>query len=179
MKGHFRRNAVLISRGGVMLCAVVLLAAGTAFSQQGPARGKLEGIKDPELETSSKHNLEVAKWYLNKRKAYPGARDRLQEIMDTYPDFSQIDEVIYLMGEVNEKLHKNEEAGKYYNQIVTSYPGSQFFKKAKDKLAELKVDLKSAPDSKAGTDDSTKAQPPNNSPDKAKKQDSSGTPPPF
>jgi len=91
------------------------------------------------MEVTQKHNLQVARWYLTKRKAYEGARDRLQEILDQDPEFSEIDEVIYLLGEANEKLRKPEIASTFYKRLVKDYPGSQFVKKARERLADLKL----------------------------------------
>jgi outer membrane protein assembly factor BamD (BamD/ComL family) len=91
------------------------------------------------MEVTQKHNLEVARWYLTKRKAYEGARDRLQEILEQDPEFSQVDEVIYLLGEANEKLKKPAIASTYYKRIIKEYPGSQFVKKARERLADIKI----------------------------------------
>jgi TolA-binding protein len=77
---------------------------------------------------------------LTKRKAYEGARDRLQEIIDTHPDFSRMDEVLFLMGEANLKLAKNDKAAGYYDKLLKSYPDSEFAKKARVRLDELKVE---------------------------------------
>jgi len=115
-----------------------ILAMGVALAQRGPARGP-GPERDPELEVTQKHNLQVARWYLTKRKAYEGARDRLQEILDQDPQFSQIDEVIYLLGEANEKLRKPEIAATFYKRVIKEYPGSQFVKKARERLADLKI----------------------------------------
>jgi outer membrane protein assembly factor BamD (BamD/ComL family) len=109
------------------------------MAQRGPARGAGGAGRDPEMEVTQKHNLQVARWYLTKRKAYEGARDRLQEILDQDPEFSQIDEVIYLLGETNEKLRKPEIASTYYKKLIKDYPGSQFVKKARERLADLKL----------------------------------------
>jgi outer membrane protein assembly factor BamD (BamD/ComL family) len=105
---------------------------------QGPARGRMEPERDPILETTAKHNLQVARWYLTKRKAYEGARDRLQEIMDSHPNFSRMDEVLFLMGEVHLKLSKAEAAADYYGKLVKDYPESEFAKKAQEQLDKLK-----------------------------------------
>jgi outer membrane protein assembly factor BamD (BamD/ComL family) len=120
--------------------AAILIVLSTAAlgAAQGPARGRIDPPRDPVLEVQAKHNLEVARWYLNKRKAYEGARDRLKEILDTYPDFSRIDEVIYLLGEAHMKLGKNEVAAEYYNRLVKDYPSSELVKKAEARLDELK-----------------------------------------
>jgi outer membrane protein assembly factor BamD (BamD/ComL family) len=63
----------------------------------------------------------------------------LQEILDQDPEFSQIDEVIYLLGEANERLKKPVIASTYYKRVIKEYPGSQFVKKARERLADLKI----------------------------------------
>jgi Ca-activated chloride channel family protein len=119
----------------------ILALTVTAFSMQGPARGPLHPPRDPAMEIAAKHNLEVARWYFSKRKAYEGARDRLQEIIDTYPDFSRMDEVLYLMGEIHLKLNKPDKAADYYRKLLKDHPGSEFAKKSRERLDELKAVL--------------------------------------
>lgn len=120
--------------------ALVLIAMSTAnIAAQGPARGPVDSNRDPAMETSAKHNLETARWYITKRKAYEGARDRLQEIIDSYPEFSRMDEVLYWMGEVSVKLKKNDAAESFYNKMLKDYPSSEFAKKARERLDELKA----------------------------------------
>jgi TolA-binding protein len=125
---------------GFVLGAIAMSAASLAA--QGPARGPVEAGRDPALEISAKHNLETARWYITKRKAYEGARDRLQEIIDTYPEFSQMDEVLFWMGEANVKLKKNDIAEEFYNKLLKAYPSSQFAKKARERIDELKAEPK-------------------------------------
>ncbi len=105
---------------------------------QGPGR-PIEAPRDAEKEIAAKHNLDVARWNITKRKAYEGARDRLQEIIETYPDFSRMDEVVFLMGEVYMKLGKREQAADYFNKLLKDYPSSEFAKKTRERLDELKV----------------------------------------
>jgi tetratricopeptide (TPR) repeat protein len=106
---------------------------------QGPGK-PMNPSRDPTMEIAAKHNLDVARWYLTKRKAYEGARDRLQEIIDTYPDFSRMDEVIFLMGEAHLKLNKNDKAAEYYSKLLKIYPDSEFAKKARARLDEFKTE---------------------------------------
>jgi outer membrane protein assembly factor BamD (BamD/ComL family) len=117
-----------------------LLFAATASAAygQGAVRGRIEPPRDETLEIKAKHNLDVAKYYITRRKAYDGARDRLQEIIETYPDFSRMDEVIYWMGELHLKLDKKEQAADYYNKLLKVYPESELAKKARARLDELK-----------------------------------------
>lgn len=117
---------------------VIAVARFSAASAQGPGR-PIEPERDPAMEIAAKHNLEVARWYLTKRKAYEGARDRLQEIIDTHPSFSRIDEVFFLMGEAHLKLGKNEKAADYYGKLLKEYPDSEFAKRAQARLDELKA----------------------------------------
>lgn len=121
---------------------VLLMVSGLlgvpGYSQQGPVRGRIDTPLDPEKETISKHNLDVARWYLIRRKAYAGAVDRLKEIIETYPEFSRMDEVVYLMGEAHLKLGKTEIATDYYNKLVKDYVNSEFLEKARVRLSELK-----------------------------------------
>ena len=119
-----------------ILTLVILGSAGSKSLAQGPGK-PIEAPRDAALEIAAKHNLEVARWNLVKRKAYEGARDRLQEIIDTYPDFSRMDEVDFLMGELHLKLGKNEKAAEYYSMLLKTYPESEFAKKARTRLDEL------------------------------------------
>lgn len=122
-----------------ILALVILGSAGSTSLAQGPGK-PIEAPRDAALEIAARHNLEVARWNLIKRKAYEGARDRLQEIVDTYPDFSRMDEVVFLMGELHLKLGKSEKAAEYYSNLLKAYPESEFAKKARTRLDELKVE---------------------------------------
>ncbi len=118
----------------------VLVAAfcGSTSLAQGPGK-PIEAPRDAAMEVAAKHNLDVARWNVTKRKAYEGARDRLQEIIDTYPEFSRMDEVVFLMGEIHLKLEKTKTAVDYYNKLLKDYPASDFAKKARARLDELKL----------------------------------------
>ena len=119
--------------------AIFFLAiASLAGFAQGPAKGKLDPDRDPLLEVQAKHNLEVARWSITKRKAYKGGLDRLQEIIETYPTFSRMDEVVYWMGEANFKLNEFEKAGEFYNKLLKAYPESEFVKKSQEQLEKIK-----------------------------------------
>lgn len=122
----------------IFLFAVAALTLSAPNFAQGPARGRIEPVRDEALEINAKHNLDVARYYITKRKAYVGARDRLQEIIDTYPDFSRMDEVLYLLGEAHYKLGKKDEAADFYNKLLKDFPESEFAKKARERVDELK-----------------------------------------
>ena len=120
------------------LSLVFLVGAVAEAYAQGAARGKVDPPRDPIMETNATHSLDVARWYLTKRKAYEGARDRLQEIVDTYPEFSRMDEVVFLLGEASLKLNKPEKAIEYYEGLLKHFEGSEFIKRARERLKEIK-----------------------------------------
>ncbi len=124
--------------GGKILVILFVLILSAVSQAQGPARGRIEPPRDEIKEIEAKHNLQVARYYLTRRKAYAGARDRLQEIIETYPEFSRMDEVYYLMAETQVKLGKREAAVNYYNKLLEIYPESEFAKKAREQVDKLK-----------------------------------------
>jgi outer membrane protein assembly factor BamD (BamD/ComL family) len=122
----------------MILFTLIIAASGAgAALAQGPGK-PLESPRDPVREIAAKHNLDVARWNMTKRKAYEGARDRLQEIIDTYPEFSRMDEVLFLMGEIYTKTEKIDKATDVYNKLLKDFPDSEFAKKARARLDELK-----------------------------------------
>jgi TolA-binding protein len=122
-----------------LFTAIFFLAfASLSAFAQGPAKGKLDPERDPLLENEAKHNLEVARWSITKRKAYKGGLDRLQEILDTYPTFSRIDEVIYWMGEAHFRLNELEKASELYNRLLKEHPESEYVKKSKEQVEKIK-----------------------------------------
>ena len=127
----------------IMSATVSGLVAASAYSQSGVTR-RIERPRDPVLEVTAKHNLEVAKYYITKRKAYQGGLDRLLEIKETYADFSRMDEVLWLIGEASLKLDKRDEAANSLKKLLKDFPGSELAQKARERLAEMKVSIDEA-----------------------------------
>jgi hypothetical protein len=128
-------------------------------AQQGAARGPIGPARDPELEMQSLKSLDAARFYFTKRK--PGkdepnaaarlkaVEDRLLEILDTYPQFSKVDQVYYLLGEVYNRTGDREQAVKYYSLVVNEFTDSLNFRDAKKRLDELQAQ----PEKKAANKD--------------------------
>ncbi|HYE74734.1 MAG TPA: hypothetical protein VEF04_15450 [Blastocatellia bacterium] len=129
---------------------------------QGAVRGPITPTRDPEMEQQSLKSLEAARFYFTKRK--PGkddpnaagrlkaVEDRLREIADTYPQFSKIDQVYYLLGEVYLRSGDREEASKFFSVVVNEFKDSENFRDAKKRLDELQAQ----PTKKAEDKDSKK-----------------------
>lgn len=91
----------------VLLFSLVFAAfSGSAISQSNiePAI-----VRDPVLEADAKHNLDVA-WQAFKplKRAYKQVIMRFEETQAAYPQFSKMDEFLYLAGMSSYYLSKNE-----------------------------------------------------------------------
>ncbi|MGI8470407.1 MAG: outer membrane protein assembly factor BamD [Pyrinomonadaceae bacterium] len=118
--------------------------------------------RDPVLEADALHNLDVARQYFKIKKAYKAVIMRTEEIVAANPDFSKMDEVLYLSGMSSFYLSKNkgnqkldakatdaekqkfapeklrEDATVYLSMLVEKYPNSSFRDDAEKTLKELK-----------------------------------------
>lgn len=124
-----------------------LITMSTAVSAQRNVSMAIE--RDPIMEADAKHNLDVA-WNAYKlKKAYKGVLMRFEETYAAYPEFSKIDEFLYLAGmasyylsegkgnqKIDPKTEKNpekyepvklkEDAVAYLSTIVDKYPESKY-----------------------------------------------------
>lgn len=140
-----------------ILAAVVLLS-GSAFAQKNvtPAIDR-----DPVLEQDAKHNLDVAWQAFTPKKAYKQVILRFEETYAAYPDFSKMDEFLYLAGMSSYYLSENkgkqkvdlksekdkekfapeklrENAVAYLSTLIDKYPDSKYKPEAEATLKLLK-----------------------------------------
>ena len=116
--------------------------------------------RDPILEADASHNLEVANQYFKTKKAYKAVLMRFEETFAAYPEFSKMDEFLYLAGMSSFYLSNNkgkqkivsedekkkfapeklrEDATAYLSQLVENYPQSQYKNDAQKTLDSLKA----------------------------------------
>jgi len=118
--------------------------------------------RDPILEADASHNLEVAQQYFKTKKAYKAVLLRFEETFAAYPEFSKMDEFLYLAGMSSFYLSENkgkqkidtksedekkkyapeklrEDATAYFAQIVEKYPQSAFKAEAEKTLKTLEA----------------------------------------
>jgi len=118
--------------------------------------------RDPVLEKDAKHNLDVA-WQAFKplKRAYKQVLSRFEETYAAHPDFSKMDEFLYLAGMSSYYLSKNEgrqkvnlslpkekdkfapaklreDAEAYLAKMLELNPSSQYKDEAEKTLAELR-----------------------------------------
>jgi outer membrane protein assembly factor BamD (BamD/ComL family) len=138
----------------------LLMISGTVVFAQRNVTPAIE--RDPVMEQDAKHNLDVAWQSYKLKKAYKGVIMRFEETYAAYPEFSKIDEFLYLAGmssfylsdnkgrqKVDLKLEKEkdkfaptklrEDSFVYLSIIVDKYPDSRYRDEAAKTLAILKA----------------------------------------
>ncbi len=130
----------------IFTAAAIFSVGSTAMAQRNVAMA-IE--RDPLMEADAKHNLDVA-WNAYKlKKAYKGVLMRFEETYAAYPEFSKIDEFLYIAGmssyylsegkgnqKIDPKTEKDmekyepaklkENAVAYLSTIVDKYPESKY-----------------------------------------------------
>ena len=129
----------------------MLFTAGGARAQTAKVAPDPAVLRDPLLEKDSKGNLEKARHYFKLKKAYRASLSRAEEIIAGYPNFSQIDEALYIAGMSNLHLARKEgkqpatlapekhleEARIYLSRLVSDHPESKFRGDAERELATI------------------------------------------
>jgi tetratricopeptide (TPR) repeat protein len=85
------------------------------------------------------HNLLVANYYYTlavdqKKGGLKGAQSRYLEIIEKYPNFGNMDEVLYKLAVTYMVEEETDQAARYFAQIVSDYPNSTFVERSKDQL---------------------------------------------
>ncbi|MEJ7578865.1 MAG: hypothetical protein WKF74_17850 [Pyrinomonadaceae bacterium] len=136
----------------ICVLAIAFIFSAPNVKAQGVSRSPDPStVRNPEEEKLSMHDLIVARHYFKQKKAYRAALDRCLDIFTRTPNFSRMDETLYLAAMSNlllsEKKGKQtpsvpveklrEEARTYFARIVKEYPDSSFRSRAEDELRNL------------------------------------------
>jgi len=90
-------------------------------------------------ENLAMHNLQIGNFYLETKfkqgkGGLKGAQYRYREIVDKYPNFSFMDEVLYRLAATYQQEEEPDEAAKYYQQLLKNHPNSEFADKSREQL---------------------------------------------
>jgi tetratricopeptide (TPR) repeat protein len=85
------------------------------------------------------HNLQIGNFYYKakyeqQKGGLKGAQSRYREIVERYPNFSFMDEVLFRLATTYQHEEEPDEAAKYYQQILRNHPNSEFAEKAREQL---------------------------------------------
>lgn len=87
------------------------------------------------------HSLQIARFYRDKFYrgvgGLKGAQSRALEIVQKYPHFSYMDEVLFMLGDLYVQEEEPDEATKYFQMVARDYPNSDFAEKARDELTKI------------------------------------------
>jgi outer membrane protein assembly factor BamD (BamD/ComL family) len=121
---------------GAFLVLATVFAAPVTLAQSGVRSGPdPAAIRDPELEKDSLHNLNVARNYFKLKKAYVASLNRTQEILAGNPNFSKIDEALFIAGKSSLSLAENK--GKQSPSMYVSYDGTTRRKLTAEQFREM------------------------------------------
>lgn len=143
----------------VFLSFIFLIFSSAAFAQK---QIQPQVQRDPILEADASHNLEVAQQYFKTKKAYKAVLMRFEETFAAYPDYSKMDEFLYLAGVSSYYLSNNkgkqkidakseeekakyapeklrENAVAYLSLIAEKYPQSRYKADAEKILKEIQA----------------------------------------
>lgn len=144
--------------------AIILFSLLIAFSASVFAQKQIvpQVNRDPVLEADANHNFEVANQYFKTKKAYKAVLMRFEETFAAYPEYSKMDEFLYLAGMSSYYLAQNkgkqklasmsetekkkyspekllENALGYFTAISEKYPQSVYKAEAERMLKELEA----------------------------------------
>lgn len=85
------------------------------------------------------HNLLIANYYYTlaveqKKGGLKGAQSRNLEIINKYPNFKFMDEVLFKLAVTYQIEEETDQAARYFQQLVSDYPNSDYVAKAKEQL---------------------------------------------
>lgn len=104
-------------------------------------RGDVQQRLDEVQENLAMHNLQIARFYRDRsdqnKGGLKGAQSRLLEITQKYPNFSYMDEVLFMLGTTYMLEEEPDEAAKYYQQIARDYSNGEYAEKAKEQLGVI------------------------------------------
>ena len=104
-----------------------------------PLRAEVELRLREVQDNLAMHNLQIARFYFDARYSHKkgglkGSQDRLKEVVDKYPNFCLMDEVLFRYATTFQEEEEPDEAAKLYQQLVRDFPNSEYVEKAKEQL---------------------------------------------
>jgi outer membrane protein assembly factor BamD len=103
-----------------------------------PLKPEAEAHLNQAMDRLAKHEHIVAKFYM-KRKSYLSAVQRLNFLVDTYPNYADRAGVFYDLGTSLAALGRNGEARLYFERVLSEFPQSSYADRAKQRLGTVKA----------------------------------------
>jgi len=101
-------------------------------------KAEAEGKRQEVLDRLARHEHLVARFYI-KRGSWTAATQRLNFLIDTYPNYNDRAGAFYDLGTALARLGRGGEARLYFERVVTEFPQSEYAERAKQRLGEIKA----------------------------------------
>ena len=98
----------------------------------------VEEAKDEALDRLARHEHIVARFYA-KRGSWNAAVQRLNFLIDTYPNYTERDAAFFDLGHALERLGRDGEARLYFERVVSEFPQSSYADRARRRLDDMKA----------------------------------------
>lgn len=95
------------------------------------------------LDHLAKHEHIVARYYI-KRRSYHAAEQRLNFLLQTYPNYDDRPGAFFDLGTSLDGLGRKAEARLYFERVLSEYPKSLYSERAKKRLEQIPVKNKAA-----------------------------------
>lgn len=103
-----------------------------------PLKDEATAKRQEALDRLAKHEHLVARFYM-KRRSWTAAVQRLNYLIDTYPNYADRAGSFYDLGTALTRLGRNGEARLYFERVVSEFPQSEYAEPARRRLAETKA----------------------------------------
>ena len=103
-----------------------------------PLKAEAEARRQEVLDRLARHEHIVARFYV-KRGSWNSAVQRLNYLIDTYPNYYDRAGAFYDLGTALARLGRGGEARLYFERVVTEFPQSEYAERAKQRLGEIKA----------------------------------------
>lgn len=129
------RDATRAKRAETKLKAMLAQCKESSPLLAGEAKVRLNEVQD----NLGLHNLLIANFYYKQSVEYKkgglkGSQSRYREIIEKYPEFKFMDEVLYKLAVTYLIEEETDQAARYFQQIVSDYPNSEYVDKSKEQL---------------------------------------------
>ena len=101
-------------------------------------KGEAQARRQDALDRMARHEHIVAKFYI-KRGSHNAAVQRLNFLIDTYPQYNERAGAFYDLGTALTRLGRGGEARLYFERVVTEFPESEYAEPAKRRLNDTKA----------------------------------------
>jgi outer membrane protein assembly factor BamD len=103
-----------------------------------PLRAEADARRQEVLDRLARHEHLVARFYM-KRGSWNAAVQRLNFLIDTYPNYNERAGAFYDLGNALSRLGRTGEARLYFERVVSEFPQSDYANRARRRLEDTKA----------------------------------------